>query len=190
MANAWMRKLVITLSSDKLNNKLVFGSNKNETLSIECVGSKYLSALKDTFTIKIKNLTYSEILQIISGEYYNVKIECGYENSSLNTIFDGGVLYVSNALDDTKTNTVIILCASKLVARYGQSRMNLSLTSGINLYAALQYICQRAGIKNAQIANEFKTKVLTDIETVNDTVSSYLENFCRSNQSYAINADS
>ena len=112
---AWMRILEVTLTSRKMKRQMVFGSNwrnGKDDLNIDIVGNKYMSALKDSCTIKLSNLTYSELIQIISGEFYDVTVKCGYRDANVQTIFDGGVLYISISLDDKKTNTVVILCAS------------------------------------------------------------------------------
>ena len=152
---AWMRVLRVTLTSRKLKKQMVFGNSQFTTgfdLAIDVSGYKYLSSLKDNCTVKLTNLTYNEVMQIIVGEFYDVKIEAGYRDSSVQTIFDGGVLYISNAREDATTNTVIILCASKLVARYSQSRINLTLNSGINMYSAIKFGLKRAGISEVTIS--------------------------------------
>lgn len=191
--NAWKRVLTITLTSKKLHKSFTFGANNivgGENLSIACTGYKYMSALKDTMTIKIDNLTYNEMTQLIMGEFYDVDIYVGYEHGNVNNIFSGGVLYISNKLNDDRTNTVIILCASKLVARYGQSRLNLTLNSGINLYSAINFICRRAGMPNANVSTQFKKQFLTEVLNVNDTSGSWLDKLCKANDKYILNSDS
>lgn len=190
---AWMRILEVTLTSRKMKRQMVFGSNwrsGKDDLNIDIVGNKYMSTLKDSCTIKLSNLTYSELVQIISGEFYDVTVKCGYRDANVQTIFDGGVLYISNSLDDKKTNTVVILCASKLVARYGQSRINLTLNSGINMYSAVKFVCRRAGIMDATISEQLKKTFLQDIMNVNDTVGSWIEKLTQTNNSFIVNSDS
>lgn len=131
---AWMRILEVHLTSRLLKRKFIFGTNDDVTdnnLNISITGSKYMSTLKDICTIKIDNLTYDEIIAIIKGQYYDVEVRCGYKDAGSRIIFKGGVLYISNSLNSDKTNTAIILCGSQLVARYGQSRINLTLNSDI-----------------------------------------------------------
>ena len=136
---AWMRvlRITLTMNSTAENGKLkqiVIGANeergvtttgvtvngatydyKNTDLAISVSGDKYMSPLKDNCTIKISNMTYAQILQIIAGEYYNLKIECGYRSGNVFTIFNGGVMYISNLRESVETNTVTILGASRMV---------------------------------------------------------------------------
>lgn len=188
---AWMRKLVVILKSSKLKKTITFGNEDEyeDTLNIDIVGYKYLSSLKDNFVVKISNLTYKEIVTLISGQYYDIEIKAGYISSGINIIFKGSVLYISNALNDRKTHTCIILCTSNLVAKFGQNRMNLSLQSGINMYSALKFICKQAGIQNSNVNEEFKNKIIHETVNVSSTVSSFLDNFC-TNNSFVINSDS
>lgn len=193
MANAWMRILEVHLSSTKLKKKYVFGANdtvNSENFSINVQGYKYMSTLKDSCTIKIDNLTYTEVVNIISGEYYDVEVKAGYRSLGAQTIFKGGVLYISNSLNTDRTNTIIILCASQLIAKFGQSRLNLSLNSGINLYSALRFVCKRAGIPNSSISTQFKKKFLQEISNVNNTAASWIDALTQNNTSYIANSDS
>lgn len=187
---AWMRVLRIKFTSTKLKNVIEFGTaNKNQELTISVTGTKYLSPLKDAFTIQIKNLTYSEIIRLIDGEYYDVEIIAGYKNGNQATIFKGGVLYISNRLNSDRTQTAIILCASELVAKYNQKKLNLTLNSGINLYSALKFVCERAGIPNSNVSTEFKKEFITNVLTINDNCGSWLEQMLNSTSGY-INSDS
>lgn len=196
---AWMRVLEVTLTSQLSTSgksrQFKFGNNwetGRDDLNIEVSCYKYMSSLKDTATIRISNLTYYEVVQIINGKFYNVEIKAGYRSSGVSTIFKGGVLYISNSLDDTKTNTITILCASELVARYGQSRLNLSLNSGINTYSAIRFICERAGIPESKmnISTQFKTKFLQDVMSINDTAASWIDKFCTTNNTAISSSDS
>lgn len=189
---AWMRILTVTFTSSKLKKKLVFGENylnNRPDLNIDIVGYKYMSSLKDSCTIRISNLTYNEIVQLIQGEFYSVEVKAGYQSSGTQTIFKGGVLYISNSLGDRKTNTAIILCASDLVAKYGQSRLNLTLNSGINIYSALNFICKRAGIPNTNISTQFKKQFIQDVVNVNDTAASWIDKFATQNNNIIVNSD-
>ena len=183
---AWMRVLKVVLTSKKLNKRFEF----EEPLSISVSGHKYMSTLKDTFTVKIDNLTYNEVTQIVMGQFYDVEIQCGYQKGNVNTIFNGGVLYISNKLNANKTNTIIILCTSKLVASYGQTRLNLTLNSGINLYSAINFICRRAGIPNSNVSTQFKKQFLTEIMTINDTPGTWIDKLCAKNTNFISSSDS
>lgn len=210
---AWMRVLYVKFTSTKRKDVIVFGltnseyqskfpslynkeifanmdeSDSDDVLSIDIEGNKYMSTLKDTCSIRIDNLTYSEIINIIDGEYYDVEVFCGYKNASEIKIFSGGVLYVSNQLNDRKTNTAIILCASKLVAQFGQKRINLSLNSGINMYSAIKFISRQAGITDANISEQFKTKYLQQKSVVSDSVGGWIYQLTNENDMYIANSD-
>lgn len=187
---AWMRILEVRLTSRKHKKQISFGMNEKQNLSIDIHGYKYMSTLKDEFVINIRNLTYAQIVELIHGEYYDVEIICGYKSSSAMTIFKGGVLYVSNNVDSTKTSTTTILCASEMIARYGQKRLNLTMNSGVNMYSALNFICKRAGIANPNISTQFKKKFTTEPMNVQDTAASWIEQLCAGNGTFISNSDS
>lgn len=190
--NCWMRDIAVILTSKTLNKQMIFGQNwkeGKEDLDITITGSKYLSGLKDEFTIKIDNLTYNELLELIVGQYYDVEIKCGYRSSGIHTIFKGGVLYISNDIESRKTQSIIILCASKLVAKYGQQRLSLGLNSGINMYSAINFLMRRAGVKNSNVSEEFKNRIIRESEQVSSTINSFIENFTQANN-MLINSDS
>ena len=184
---AWMRVLRITFTSQKYNLKMVFTQND---LTMKVKGDKYMGCLSDSCTITINNLTYSEIVKLIAGEFYDVVVECGYESGYLQTIFKGGVLYITNSLNDQKTTVTTILCGSDLVARFGQKRMNLSLQSGINIYTAVKYVCERAGIQNSNVSPAFKEKFLHEIMNANDTVGNWIDALARYDNSMISSSDS
>lgn len=192
--DVWMRILSVTFTSKKYKNKLIFGENYldgKEDLNISVTINKYMSSLKDSATIKITNLTYNEIVRLIDGEYYDVEIKVGYRHPGFSqTIFKGGVLYISNSLDDRKSNTAIILCASNLVAKYGQARLNLSLNSGINTFTALKFICKKAGINDSNISTQLKKAFIQQVINANDTAANWIEKLATNNPSYIVNSDS
>lgn len=190
--NCWMRDIAVILTSKTLNKQMIFGQNwkeGKEDLDITINGSKYLSALKDEFTIKIDNLTYNELLELVVGQYYDVEIKCGYRSSGIHTIFKGAILYISNDIESRKTQSIIILCASKLVAKYGQQRLSLGLNSGINMYSAINFLMRRAGVKNSNVSEEFKNRIIRESEQVSSTINSFIENFTQANN-MLINSDS
>lgn len=191
MAKAWMRQLQISLTSTTLKKRITFGTNSEhsgEDLTINVTGTKYLSALKDEFIVKITNLTYTEITELILGKYYDIEIKAGYQTAGLHTIFKGGVLYISNALGDRKSSECIIFCASQMIARFGQNRMNLGFNSGINMYSAISFLARRAGISNSNIDEQFKNRILREAESVATTATSWLDAFSQSN-GFVINTD-
>ena len=193
---AWMRILRITLTTKSpgqngKNKQLVFEENESGVgLAISVNGNKFMSTLKDNCTVKISNLTYVEIVQIITGQFYNSKIECGYKSSGVQTIFEGGVMYISNLRESVDTNTVTILCASHLVATYGQRRINLSFNSGINMYSAINFVCKAGGVPNPNISTQFKKQFLEGIENAyNQTAAEWVNDQTTKNGSYISSSD-
>lgn len=193
---AWMRILRITLTTKSpgqngKNKQLVFEENESGVgLAISVNGNKYMSTLKDNCTVKISNLTYVEIVQIITGQFYNIKIECGYKSSGVQTIFEGGVMYISNLRESVDTNTVTILCASHLVVSYGQRRINLSFNSGINMYSAINFVCKVGGVPNPNISTQFKKQFLEGIENAhNQTAAEWVNDQTTKNGSYISSSD-
>lgn len=211
---AWLRvlRITLTMSSAADNGKLkqiVIGANEERSitksgisingasysyqsadLAISVSGDKYMSPIKDNVTIKISNLSYAQIVQIIAGQYYNLKVECGYRSGTTYTIFDGGVMYISNLRESVETNTVTILGASKLIAKWGQKRLNLSFNSGVNMYSAIKFICRVGGIPNYTISTQYKKQMLEDILTVKDeSAASALDKMTDASGSMITNSD-
>ena len=186
---AWKRKIEVVLSNGystlKFNNFSKDDSNLDISISIET----YMSAYKDKAVVKIRNLTYAQIVQIIDSKYFDVEIFTGYETSGTFSAFKGGVLYVSNERDDVKTSTIYLLCASTLVAKFGQSRLNLSLNSGINLYTAVKYFASAAGIKNTAISTQLKKQILDTPLISDETFATWVEKLCKDNSSFITNSD-
>lgn len=190
---AFGRILTVTLTSRKLKKSIVFGEEYlqgRDDLNLNVVVYKYMSTLKDSATIRISNIPYDKIVSIIDGEFYDVEIKCGYRTTSAQTIFKGGVLYVTNQITNIKDHTLIILCASQLLARYGQSRINLTLNSGINMYSAINYISKKAGIRDANISTQLKLQKLQASMNVDSTAGAWIDKLTQQNQSYIANSDS
>ena len=182
--NCFYRKIQLVFTSDTLKKQLTIGSSNDEfedEVDIEIEGTKYLSSLKDVFTINIYNLTYNEMSQLINGRYYDIEIRAGYRNSNIMTIFKGSVIYISNDKYELNTNRCIILCGSNFIAKFGQQRMNLSLNNGLNLYDATNFILKRAGLKNIKIDESLKSRVIKETESLKESPQSWIETFCDSN---------
>ena len=187
---AWMRILTVSLSNGR--KKLVFG-DKDETtdynFDINVSGSKFMSSLKDTCTINISNLPYETIVQLIDGKFYEVEVQCGYKSFGVITIFKGQVLYISNILESDRTHTACILCSSSLLAKFGQSRLNLTLNSGINTYTALKYISKKAGIKSENISKTLKASFISNQKTGNETAANWLNRLSTDNEFLIVNSN-
>ena len=190
MLKAWIRLLSVKFSNGKhsitYGNKFLEGKND---VSIHVTGSKFMSSLKDSCKIVIDNLPYSEIINLIDGKYFDVEVSAGYKSLGERVIFSGGVLYVSNNRTNTKTTQAIFLCASPMVAKFSQSRINLTLNSGINLYTVLRYVLSKAGVKNPNISTDLKTKIIENSQSVNDTVGGWLNKLMQENSEIVVNSD-
>lgn len=195
---AWIRDLRVILTSKNKNEKkmlaMTFGNQwekGKEDVHIHVSGQKFLSALQDSFTVEIDNLTYNEIIFLTANQYFKIEIQAGYRNRGTPTIFKGEVMYISMELTSNKTHKAIILCASRLIALFGQSRMNLTLSSGINMYSALDFIRRRAGVGgNASLIDEsLKNRIIQETTSVNSTLQSWLKTFTDKNN-MVVNTDS
>lgn len=194
MGQNWVRVLKVKLKQDLGGGKgreVVFGDNfPNYDLQIEVEVNKYMSALKDNALIKISNLTYSEVINIVNGQYYSVEIIAGYQDGNQMCVFKGAILRISNTLNFSRTNIISILCGSNLIARYSQKFLNFSLKSGMNTYSAIKFLSARAGIKNGNISEQFKKDFIQQVQTETKTIGSYLESLTTNNPSFIVNADS
>lgn len=190
MKKIWERQLIVKLKSKMNKTMMQFGHNTDDrNLIINVNGNKYLSSLKDEFVVDIFNLTYGEIAKIIVYKYDEIEILAGYKSSGVHKIFEGKILDVSMDRESRETNVVHVICVSKLLGLYN-SRLNLSLNSGVNMYAALDFILKRAGIQGSNISEEFKRQFITDTLSAKGTASSFLDVFTKNSTSFAVQADS
>lgn len=186
---AWKRILRVTLASDKERKQYVFG-DKNPELNINITGDKQMSCLQDAFTIEISNLTYNQVVDIIGGEFYKVRIEAGYESSGIIKIFEGSVIYISNSQSDVTTNTIIIICSATFTARYAQRRINLNFNSGINMWAACNAIIEAAGINPEKVnIARYITELRTNDAIYSTTAGGFIQNLVDNNESFVVNSD-
>lgn len=192
MNKSWIRILQVTLISTKLGRQLTFGSiNQFDGWepTIEVKGYKYIGFMKDNCTVTISNLDYSKIVEIMSGEYFDIRIDCGYKNGSIFTVFKGSVLYISNNVDNRETNVVTILCGSELLGRFSKNRLKLNFNNGVNLYSAIEFMCRLQGIKQTSISTNLKTRFIEEIMNVNDNSSGFLETLMGLNGAFVGNSD-
>lgn len=178
----WGRCLEVRLYSKLYNVKpLIFGSSKivkedfynNETyyqteyisdqLNIKVSGEKKISALQDNGTVDISNLTYGTISQIILGQYYKIEIWAGYRTTGLQRFFAGEIAFISNEIVMRRDHTCHIIFASDLVAGFSQHRINFNVNSGINLYAALKYLCITTGIDYSTLNSNLREQVISEV---------------------------
>lgn len=194
---AWMRKLVVIFTSDMLQQSMAFGdchenttgeSKDVEDLVVKVEAYKYMSTLKDSCTIDIVNLTYSEITQLITGKFWKVEVKCGY-GKNLQTVFKGGVLYISNNLSVRRSNVVTAICASELIAQYNLKKLKMSFKSGMNLYSIISFLSKRTGISNIHLSPALKTRFTQEIYTVDNTLADYVNALTNVEPSLVVNSD-
>lgn len=185
----WMRNVEVRLTSQLTKKKIVFGGIKPNQLEISVKGSKYLSALKDNGSVKISNLTYAQIVELILGRYYDIEIWAGYRTQQLQCYFRGAVSYISDKIRARRDNECYILFASKMVASYSQQRMNFNLNSGINLYAAFNYICLANGISSAHLPDSLKKEFLAEVTENYGTPATLAEQLANNTSQFSVDTD-
>lgn len=204
----WMRLLRIEFTSIQARETIVIGDNQqerqrryhhgivassiNDNLSIKVTGTKYPAINKDKGTITIINLDYETILRIKLGEYYNVKIYCGYKswNKEPFLIYSGEVSYMSTKIYSHHETETYITFASRIVAKYSQKRMNLALNSGLNVYAMMNYVLNANGATKSHLDPELKKKAITEYKMLNGQLTTILDSYTLTNTGdYSIAVD-
>lgn len=170
----WMRRIRIELTSQKYNEKLIFGDNEDDNLTIKINGTKYNAPNKDCGVVTINNLSYETMIKLIEGEYYKIKISAGYKNN-ISTIFTGGVAFISHKIHSTHDTECYIAYNSDLVASFSQWRMQFSLNSSINLYSALYAVSANAGFGNIHLDSSLKEKFLNEAKTYYSDAATILD---------------
>ena len=128
---------------------------------------------------------------LIAGEFYHIEIWAGYKSlGSLQCFFKGYVSYISDKIAERRDHECYILFASRMVAQYSQKRMNFSLNSGINLYAAYRYICMKQGIGTTTLPESLKNYFLQEVETQYDSPASLIESLTANQNNLYIDTDS
>lgn len=191
-AFCWMRHIEFTLTSRKTKMTKRFSTDDPEhQYTMDIKGSKYAALTKDKGTISIWNLEYDQIVEIVTYEYYDIEIKAGYKSTgNIPTIFKGEVSYISQAIHSKHDVETYICYASTTVARFSQSRLNFNLNSGINLYAALNYICGINGMTGkVRISPELKRDFLTEVYNNYGTVAMVFDNITSISGNYTINTD-
>ena len=187
----WMRSIEVILTSRKIKKSMIFGTDDKYQFTMDITGTKNLALNKDSGTFRIHNLEYDKIAQIVLDEYYIIEIKAGYKSlGNLPTIFKGEVSYISQKIHSKHDTETYITFASTVVARYSQKRMNFNLNSGINLYAALNYVCKISGVgKNVKIDPRLQKEFLTNVYTNYNTVTSVFDNLTATSGNYFLSSD-
>lgn len=185
----WMRQIEVRLFSKLSKKAIVFGGEAADQLNIRIKGNKFLSSLKDNGSVEISNLTYAQITELIIGQYYTIEIWAGYRTSGLQCFFKGAVSYISDKIQARRDNTCYILFASEMVAAYSQKRMNLNLNSGINLYAAFNYICLTNGISTSHLSPSLKESFLREVTSNYGTPATLCEQLANNTNDFSCDTD-
>lgn len=187
---AWIRKLVVKLSSSSVNKSISFGDDYG--LKIKVTGHKYLSSLKDEFVVKIYNLDYFWLTKLIKDGYDEIEIFTGYKSFKTppKRLFKGGILNISNDRTEIETSCVILVCTSLAIAKQANSYVNLTLNSGLNMYSALEFISRIAGFNNVNIDNSFKNLYVQDSLVTQGTGANALNDFANSTDYINVSSDS
>ena len=189
----WMRDIQIKLSSQKFPKlkPIVFGANDGNNLNITVTGMKKISALQDGGTIAISNLTYADIGRIIMGEYYQVEILAGYKSQGQTPfcVFKGYVAFISDKLQARRDNTCYILFASELVAKWSQHRINFNTNSGINIYAAMNYLTKTLGISESHLSDDLRYHYLKEVESSYNTPANLIDSICNNDNELMVSTD-
>lgn len=188
MMKAWMRVLGVVLTSTSHKLRVTYGFNETDNLNINISGMKYLSSMKDNFTVRVDNLTYVEVIKLINNNFNEISIFAGYKSGSVSCVFSGAILHISNEQIDASTNTMIFVCSSKILGLFNK-RLNLSLTSGINMYSALSIICRQAGVKNPYISTDLKGRIIQDTLNASGSCTSIIDTICNNTQGLVVQTD-
>ena len=187
----WMRNIEVVLTSRKTKQSMIFKTTGRDSYNIDIVGTKYLALNKDKGTLTISNLEYDKMMEIILLEYYIIEIKAGYVSiGDLPTIFKGEVSFISQKIHSHHDVDTYITFASSLVARYSQSRMNFNFNSGVNIYAALNYICKISGIgRNVKIDPQLRKLFLQNVYNNYANASTVFDNMTSTSGSYTLSCD-
>lgn len=193
----WIRLLYVELAQWGSTEWHVYGKTIDDSHKphITISGNKYLSPVKDNFTVKIYNLPFTEIAKIQLQKLFHIQIFCGYLGGQQynafdgKRIFDGGIVNIVNQKTEYKDNIVTLVCASKLVAKAQEWRCNISFNSGINMYSAMKYIGKQAGLTNMNISDSFKHQYFEVANKATGSASSYLDKLSSTNNTQFFSAD-
>ncbi len=189
----WMRYLYIEFIND--NGQIFSVGGYDDSLAIEVTGIKTLADVGDTASIAIYNLPLLDALKISQKGYTkNVRIYCGYYNTSKIKIFDGGVTYFEEGKSDKNTSILKLECANRLISDRFQERVSLSLATGYNMYKAMEEVTAAYKISGQiEIDECLKEDELKGDLSRYDTLRDWIEAIISSsskNRNYAINTSS
>lgn len=198
MVKIWIRLLYLEFINDDTGQVLTIGKTVDDSHKpkIEIKGSKYISSLKDNFTVKVYNMTYSEIYAIQKRQLFHIKIHAGYLNGQnyfdfeAPVVYDGYVINLLNSKKEYKDNVTTFIVTSKAVAKAQEFRLAISYQSGVNLYAMAKYIAEKAGLENSYISESFKSTFEEDLASCDASATTYLDQIANSGGTTYVTTDS
>ena len=188
----WMRYLYLEFTNE--NGQVMGIGGYDDSLSIVVKGTKTLASVGDSATINIYNLPMVTLLKLIQGKYtQSIKIYCGYYNTNKIKIFDGGVSYLEEGKSDKNTSVLKLQCANRLISDKLQTRLSLSLNSGINMYRAIEEITQAFGVSGQIEIDEYLKEdelkgALSKYATLRDWIEAVISSSSK-NRDYAVTSD-
>lgn len=198
MVKLWIRLLYLEFINDDTGQVLTIGKTVDDSNKpkIEIKGSKYISSLKDNFTVKIYNMTYPQIYAIQKRQLFHIKIYAGYLNGQsyfyfeAPMIYDGYVINMLNSKKEYKDNVTTFIVTSKAVAKAQEFRLAISYQSGVNLYSMAKYISEKAGLENSYISESFKSTFEEDLASCDASATTYLDQIANSSGTTYVTTDS
>lgn len=186
----WMRVL-----------KVVFKNKKGQTLTIDTDSlaiqvkvSKRLLVAADKALITIYNYPLKDVDNFRSGGFTNdVSIYCGYKNTNVYQIFNGGVIYYEEYRNDVNTSVLKFNCGCKLLSDRFQEMYAETFSSGTNLYNIVQRVSEHYGISNQVYIDDcLSSDEITNELSGNMSMLGWLSRVVSSssnNRQYVINND-
>lgn len=177
---AWMRTLKVTLISDVAKKRLVFGDNPyDDQLAISISGTKYLSPLKDEFTVHIKNIPQENselsVVELKDLDFRYITIEAGYQGLS-DILFNGYIISLTSKREDNnKTLDVVLVCSGSYMYNnlHGST---YTVKKGTSYHSLVSFTATMSKIKPSEIklSNSLKYKYLQHDLSFDGTLSSLL----------------
>lgn len=180
--DAWLRKLKVTLYADlgdRNHVELSFGDDPlKDQLAISISGTKFMSPMKDEFTIHIKNIPENSdrsVIQLKDIDFRYVSIDAGYAGMSERLFFGYIVSMTTKRIDNTKTLDTILVCSGSYTYNNLHGK-TLTLKKGLSYYDALMFAARLSGIMpgELELPNTLKRKRFQQDFTFDGTLTSML----------------
>lgn len=181
----WMRHINVRLYSKDLNQYIIYGENRKidengkeefrDSLNIVIDGYKKIATAANYGVVQISNLSYEDIIKIIDGKFYKIEIWAGYYMGSFRCYYSGTVAFISQKISTNKDYTAYITFANDYIANWTQQRLNFNLNSGINMYAAFEYMAKRNGFESKYIDPKLKNIILNKSIQMYGTAKSFTD---------------